>query len=202
MDQKTQSRTERKKEETRSRIITAAVGLFNRYGFEAVTMEQIAEEVDIAKGTLYNYFPAKEAIINAFIQHTFEQRNDDRIARLRSLPDTRSRLTAVFRVLIEGVQAQKDIFEAFMVYRMKQVTSFKPVAEAEQSGLTFLIHEIIELGQASHELRTDLPEDHLAGLFEYALIAAIRPLYLDPAGFDADKSITRCVDLFLKGAKA
>ena len=64
-----------------------------------------------------------------------------------SLPDTRTRLTAVFRVLIEGVQAQKEIFEAFMVYRMKQVTSFKPVDEGEQSGLSFLIHEIIELGQ-------------------------------------------------------
>jgi hypothetical protein len=108
----------------------------------------------------------------------------------------------VFRVLIEGVLAQKDIFEAFMVYRMKQVTSFKPIEASEQSGLTFLIREIIELGQASHELRTDLPEDHLAGLFEYALIAAIRPVYIDPAGFNADQSITQCVDLFLNGAKA
>lgn len=202
MDRKAQTRTERKKEETHSRIIAGAVGLFKQYGLEAVTMEQIAETVDIAKGTLYNYYPSKEAIINAFIQHTFQERNDDRISQLRQLPDTRTRLTAVFRVLIEGVQAQKDIFEAFMVYRMKQVTSFKPVDEGEQSGLTFLIHEIIELGQRSHELRTDLPEDLLAGLFEYTLIAAIRPLYLDPAGFNPQKSVGQCVDLFLNGAKA
>lgn len=202
MDRKAQTRTERKKEETHNRIITGAVGLFNQYGLDAVTMEQIAETVDIAKGTLYNYYPSKEAIINAFIQHTFQERNDDRITQLRQLPDTRTRLTAVFRVLIEGVQAQKDIFEAFMVYRMKQVTSFKPVDEGEQSGLTFLIHEIIELGQRSHELRTDLPEDLLAGLFEYTLIAAIRPLYLDPASFNPQKSVGQCVDLFLNGAKA
>ena len=77
-----------------SRIIAGAVGLFNQYGFDSVTMEQIAETVDIAKGTLYNYYPSKEAIINAFIQHTFQERNDDRISQLRQLPDTRTRLTA------------------------------------------------------------------------------------------------------------
>lgn len=201
MDQKPQTRTERKKEETHKRIITAAVGLFNQYGLEAVTMEQIAETVDIAKGTLYNYYPSKEAIINAFIQHTFQERNDDRISQLRQLPDTRTRLTRVFRVLIEGVQAQGAIFEAFMVYRMKQVTSFKPV-EGEQSGLSFLIHEIIDLGQQSHELRTDLPEEYLSGLFEYTLIAAIRPYYLDPASFDPQRSVDQCVDLFMNGAKS
>lgn len=88
-----------------------------------------------------------------------------------------------------------------MVYRMKQVTSFKPV-EGEQSGLSFLIHEIIDLGQRSHELRTDLPEEYLSGLFEYTLIAAIRPYYLDPASFDPQRSVDQCVDLFMNGAKS
>ena len=88
-----------------------------------------------------------------------------------------------------------------MVYRMKQVTSFHPVAEKEQTGLSLLIHEIITLGQQSHELRSDLDEDLLAGLFEYALIAAIKPLYLQPEAYDQDKSIRQSVDLFLNGAK-
>lgn len=47
------SRVERKKEETKSRIITVAIGLFNEKGVQATTMEQIAELADIAKGTLY-----------------------------------------------------------------------------------------------------------------------------------------------------
>lgn len=44
--------------------MAAAMALIRAYGFEETTMEQIAEEADIAKGTLYNYFPAKEAIIS------------------------------------------------------------------------------------------------------------------------------------------
>lgn len=201
MEQKPESRMERKKAETQGKIVRVALDLFNQHGLQAVTMEQIAEEADIAKGTLYNYFPSKEALIDAFIQRTFQERNADRVAQLRLLPDTRSRLMRVFSVLIEGVQAQKEIFEVFMVYRMKQVTSFRPVP-GEQSGLAVLIREIIGLGQKNGELRTDLPEDILEGLFEFALIEAIKPLYLEPEKFDAPESISRCVDLFINGAKA
>ncbi len=200
METKVNTRTDRKKEETLKKIITVAVQLFNLHGLEIVTMEQIANEVDIAKGTLYNYFPSKEAIINAFLQRSFEERNANRLVQLRQLPDTRSRLRLVFSLLIEGVQRQKQIFEAFMLYRMKQILSFHPIEESEQTGLSLLIYEIIVLGQKDNELRTDLPDDFLEGLFEYALIAAIKPIYVQPENFDPKISIEQSVELFLNGA--
>ena len=88
-----------------------------------------------------------------------------------------------------------------MVYRMKQVISFKPVEDNEVSGLSQLTHEIISMGISSHELRSDLPEDVLSGLVEYALIAAIKPYYLNPEAYDPEKAIGQCVDLFLNGSK-
>lgn len=57
------SRIERKKEETRKKIISVAMDLFNRQGFDQTTVEQIAEVADVAKGTVFNYFPAKDAIV-------------------------------------------------------------------------------------------------------------------------------------------
>ena len=193
-------RMARKKEALKRKIVASAVSLFNRHGLETVTMEQIAEAADVARGTLYNYFPSRDAIVNAYLQQTFQDRSLDRIAQLRLLPDTRSRLVYIFTVLVEGVRRQQGIFEAFMVYRMKQVTSFREPAEQEQTGLSLLIHEIIKLGQDSHELRSDLDEGMLAGLFEYVLIAAIKPLYLQPARYDEFTSIQHSVDLFLNGA--
>jgi AcrR family transcriptional regulator len=201
MEERPDSRIERKKDEMQNKIISVAIKLFNQHGLQAVTMEQIAEVTDIAKGTLYNYYPSKDAIINAFLQRTFKEHNTERVAQLQQLPDTRSRLTRVFGFLIEGVQAQQELFEAFWVYRMKRIISFRPV-EAEKSGLDRLIHEIVALGRQDGELRTDLPEEILQGLFEFAFIEAVKPLFLQPEQFNAAESIDRCVDLFMNGAKA
>ena len=52
-------RRERKKLETRQRISTAAFALFVERGYEATTVEAIAERADVAKGTVFNYFPQK-----------------------------------------------------------------------------------------------------------------------------------------------
>lgn len=202
MDQRSETRMERKKEETRNKIINTAMELFNQHSLQNVTMEQIADKVDIARGTLYNYFPSKEILVNAYIQRTFRERSDDRLAKFHALPDTRARLTFLLTALVEGVQRQKEIFEAFMVYRMKQVTSFQPPAEEERSGLTLLIHEIISLGRLQHELRSDLPEKLLEEMVEFIVIEAIKPYYLQPEHYDPQKSIAECVELFMQGTRA
>ena len=44
-------------------LARTAAALFEAHGYEAVTMEPIAATADVAKGTLYNHFPAKEAVL-------------------------------------------------------------------------------------------------------------------------------------------
>lgn len=195
---KPESRMERKKEETQNRIFATALRLFKEHGLEAVTMEQIAEEADIAKGTLYNYFPSREAIIHDYLQKVFQEKRDDRIAQIRQLPDTKTRLNWILGQLVDGVQAQKEFFEVFMVYRLKQVVSFRPVEGAEAT-LPSLIRVILDLGRESGELRNDLPVSLLEDLFDFVVIEAIKPFYLNPEGFDREKSIHQCVDLFMNG---
>src|SRR6266566_7973710 len=56
-------RRERRKEEMRSQIFQAAMRLFERKGVFDTTVEEITESADVAKGTFFNYFPSKEAIL-------------------------------------------------------------------------------------------------------------------------------------------
>lgn len=58
---------ERKKIDTRGRILDAACALFELHGIEGVTVEQIAAAADVGKGTIYNYFSAKEDIAGALL---------------------------------------------------------------------------------------------------------------------------------------
>lgn len=56
------NRRERQKEIRKELIIDAAVRVMHRVGFEQATMDQIAEEAEVAKGTLYLYFKSKNEI--------------------------------------------------------------------------------------------------------------------------------------------
>lgn len=194
------SRTERKKEEIKQKIIVVSMNLFKCQGVDMTTMEQIAREVDIAKGTLYNYFPVKEAIIDEYIKRSFRGQNAEKILALQKLPDTRERMISIFGKLMEGVQAQKDIFEKYIYYRMRLMLSFKQ-EESEKSGFYLLATEIIELGQKNGEIRTDLPFYILLDQFEFAFMGIVKQFYLEPEKFKIGEAVERCVDLCINGVK-
>jgi AcrR family transcriptional regulator len=54
---------ETKAEKTRQRILSEALRLFKRDGFDRTTMEAIAEAAEIAPRTLYRYFASKDLIL-------------------------------------------------------------------------------------------------------------------------------------------
>ena len=62
-----------KREETRRRIVEVARGLFADKGFERATTRDIAEAVGIAAGTMFNYFPTKEALAVAIIDEAMAE---------------------------------------------------------------------------------------------------------------------------------
>lgn len=196
----TGNRVERKKEETKRKIISTAMNLFKEQGIDGTTMEQIAKEADIAKGTLYNYFPVKEAIIDDYIKRSFREKNPNRILQLQKMPDTRTRLIQILSELFEGVKAEKEIFEKYLIYRMQILLSFHQ-DESEKSGFYLMATEIIELGQKSGEIRRDIPQYVMTELFEFAFIEAVKGYYLDSERFDAAEVIGRYVDLCINGIK-
>src|SRR5262245_61917324 len=56
---------------TRKRILEVAQELFARRGFEATTTRDIAGAARIAVGTLFNYFPNKEAIVESLVGEAY-----------------------------------------------------------------------------------------------------------------------------------
>jgi AcrR family transcriptional regulator len=60
-----QGRRERKKLDTRRRIESMSLEMFERDGFDATTIDDIALAVDIAPRTFFHYFPTKEDVVLA-----------------------------------------------------------------------------------------------------------------------------------------
>lgn len=65
-------RKEREKKARRKAILQAARDCFFRDGFEATTISQIADEVELSTGTLYLYFKNKEEIYVSILEEGLE----------------------------------------------------------------------------------------------------------------------------------
>ena len=63
---------ERQRKAREDRILSAAMGLFAREGFDATRMEQVAEAADVSVGTLYNYHRNKHDLLGALVRREVE----------------------------------------------------------------------------------------------------------------------------------
>src|SRR3954453_18260 len=69
-------------------LLQAATRIFGKHGFEGATMEQIAREADVAKGTTYLYYSSKQSIYDAALSRglaELDARTDDAIKRALNL---------------------------------------------------------------------------------------------------------------------
>ena len=57
------NKRESAKLERRERLYEAALTLFRSQGYEATTVDQITRRAGLAKGTFFNYFPTKDAVL-------------------------------------------------------------------------------------------------------------------------------------------
>jgi AcrR family transcriptional regulator len=75
--------TAKKKEATRRRIVDCARKLFSDKGFEQTPTRDIAEAAGIAAGTLFNYFPTKEALAMTIVCEALDEAQKEFEGRLR-----------------------------------------------------------------------------------------------------------------------
>jgi AcrR family transcriptional regulator len=102
-----------KAEETRERIVDAALTLFREKGFDETTMRDIAADAGVATGAAYYYFRSKEELVMAFYARTAEEartllppaieRSKDLRKRLRAVIDMKFEQFAQHRRLLVGI---------------------------------------------------------------------------------------------------
>jgi AcrR family transcriptional regulator len=117
---------ERKKIETLHRLQEEALRLFDEQGYDATTIEQIAEAAGVSPSTFYRYFPTKEDVVvqdeyDPLIVNVFENQSADD-APLDALREVLRVLFAEFTDAdIERVRRRVRMIFAVPALRAKQV---------------------------------------------------------------------------------
>ena len=89
-----ESRVERKRRQKTREIVTAAAQVLNRVGYHAMSLDEVAERVDLTKATLYHYFGGKDELVAACLSLVADEVNE----RLERLADTTATLSAKERM--------------------------------------------------------------------------------------------------------
>jgi AcrR family transcriptional regulator len=85
----------KKSEETRARILAAALAVFRERGFEKATMREIAGAAEVATGAAYYYYDSKEALVMAFYEQAQEEMREDLETKLAGAKTFEARLRTI-----------------------------------------------------------------------------------------------------------
>jgi TetR/AcrR family fatty acid metabolism transcriptional regulator len=112
----TAGRREREKLRRAQDILSAAERVFAVHGFDAATIEQIAQEAQYATGTIYLYFKDKHALYAALIASKLSSMVDqvERAAREAAPADPVNRLRNAIRAQFEFHDHNREFFEVLM----------------------------------------------------------------------------------------
>lgn len=192
-------RRERKRQQQLDHLANTAWVLFAAEGYEAVTMERIADAADVAKGTLYKHFPVKEALLRHRFHRELRAAWPEIQARLAAAAPGRTRLAIFLDRHAAWCEANRAYLLPYVRFRLAdpQLTS----EGRQRSGMDLIFTELIAQGQAAGEFRTDIPAPLLASYLQFAHLATMLR-WLTEDGLTLTREMERLVDLVCNGMGA
>lgn len=123
------TRREREKLNQRHEMLAASLQLFSEKGYHNVSMHEIAEKSEFAIGTLYKFFPNKEALYKALVLEKCERFEDAIRSALEEPGDEIGKLRNYVRVKCDVLRRNLSFVRLFL---------------AESKGLSFNIKAGLE----------------------------------------------------------
>jgi AcrR family transcriptional regulator len=176
---------ERKKLKTRIAIRRATYRLISEQGYEATTIEQIAEAAEVSPSTVFRYFPTKEDIVLT------DEYDPVMEAELRARPADEDPLDSIRHVITHRLSTFVQDEREEVIQRTKLLVEVPAVrarmTEAMDSTAELLVHALAD--------RTGRDHDDLdVRVFTAAVLGALREVMLYWAARDHQDDLAGLVD--------
>lgn len=181
---------ERRKRDTRARILDAASALFADRGIVAVTVDDIASAADVGKGTVYNYFTAKEDIATAFLIELDRSALETMALLPTDAMSTAEALDAAAWSLLEHKEPYREFVRAFLA-RTFAPDSFVFDQHAFQAELDMAIGGLFARLLARPGMKSDLVIADLIMSFKTMHLGISAIWTLEGPPFAAARALTR-----------
>jgi AcrR family transcriptional regulator len=190
---------ERKKLQTRAAIINKAVELFNTQGFYNTSIDDIADAADVSRGTFFNYFGYKEAVIVEF--------GRDLMINLTAqveeqMKESVSAERIIFRIWLEVRSLLEKFGEAVVVLSHELLNP--DVERASRAAQAFTLAELVasvtKAGQQSGRFRSSLDTAQFGQLVANLIVVSVATQYRTNDTDEADGYMRQSLNVIFHGA--
>ena len=191
-----------RREDIRDLILDGVDVLLAKFGYKKMTMDDVARQVGIGKGTIYLHFPSKEELVLAHIDRIAETvvRKITEIAGTNDAPERRLRRMLVLRVVhrFDSVSHySQSLGDLLSSVREALIVRRQAYFEKEAAVFEDVLREGARLGAL------DCPDPRTASFVLIQSTNALLPFNLSPRELgrreDVEDQVGRIADLLIKG---
>ena len=166
MEQRRMTKQQKASKEKKQRIFSNALELFQKYGYDNVTVAEIAEKSEISEGSIYNFFGSKAGILSDTINYVLGSTYDYITVTEEHLADPKN-------TMMEYMLAQGKIFERLgwelsqKFYSVAMQNGQVPYDSSYASVMASLNPDMVEFVQAAKEkgtLKTDYSAEEIVAV--------------------------------------
>lgn len=159
-------------------------------------MEQIASEAGIVRGTLYNHFPVKEAVLAEWMHEQLAEDLVPLMTQAMERPTFIARVAMLLELSAQWWERHRQYAAPYVRFRFQQVRDDR---NGSASDMTAAYAELLSHAQERGEIRDDEPARHLAGYLHFLYLYALLTWIEDKDVSLADE-LARVLKFFMTGA--
>jgi AcrR family transcriptional regulator len=189
---------EYQKKRRRERIFQAAMALFRQRGFQETTASDIAKAAHVSRGTFFNYFPYKEAVLLEYGALLLAGLREEVKKRLARGEDPLAILRFIFQEVARYTEAEKDLVLP-LLYELLNPDPIRAKAAFEALPLGDLIAQVLRPLREKDLVRKDLSLERMGRtLADLYFLTALRWAAYTPER-DLKEELQKTLDLALLG---
>jgi len=177
----------RLRDESRARIMDAALDLFGRDGYDGTSVRAIAERAGVAVGLVYNHFPGKDALLRALFEASMADVRES-FAQAEAGGSAAERIERLVRASFAILRRREKFWRLSYGVRMQQAV----LAGLGDRVLAWTgeIRRVLE----GYLREAGFPDPEIEAAVLFALIDGVSQHYvLDPANYPLEAVIERIV---------
>ena len=186
---------DKKKIETKNNIFEVTGRLFKEKGYDNTTVDEITKEAGIGKGTFFNYFPTKEALLQDFVKQKEELVFDLVKDQLTRNISTKEKIKKILVLVAKSNEKDRELTKLFVFEHLKHYGH----EERRSTSLNHLIQVMFEKGEKTEEFKISLDFKMAAGNISAIYFYSLMEWLWSKNEYSLSDDISKKIDMIFEG---